>query len=64
MGHKSLKNLQNASDCISTLAEAKGYDPSYVSPFQKEAKLHGKEKPGGKADDITVIVSQIQVKDI
>jgi len=53
----SLGNLQAVSDCISTLAEAKGYDTKYESPFSKEAKAHGKDLPGGKADDITVIVS-------
>ena len=61
----SLKSAQKASDCISTLAEAKSYDPTYKSPWYLESLNHEKkyhEKPGGKEDDITVIVSQINVE--
>lgn len=39
-------------------AEFKGYDPEYISPFAVEAKAAlGKTYPGGKPDDITVIVA-------
>lgn len=52
-----MKNLQNASNCLSLNAEIKGYDKTYNSPFSIEAKAHGKKHLGGKADDITVIVA-------
>ena len=42
---------------MSTKAEIFGYDPNYESPFTIEAKSHGKNYLGGKADDITVIVA-------
>mmetsp|Transcript_9672 Transcript_9672/g.14718 ORF Transcript_9672/g.14718 Transcript_9672/m.14718 type:complete len:110 (-) Transcript_9672:17-346(-) len=51
-----------ASKCISTLAEAKSYDKTYDSPFAVEAKKHEQDEPGGKEDDITVIVSEVVPK--
>jgi len=57
-----VKNLQNASNCLSLNAEIKGYDKDYMSPFSIEAKAHGKKHKGGKADDITVIVAQIKIE--
>lgn len=48
------------SKCLAVSAEIKGYDPTYESPFTIEARAHGKNHPGGKEDDITVIVAQIQ----
>ena len=58
-----IKNLQSASDCISTLAESKSYDLKYKSPFYVESLAHKTKEDhlGGKEDDITVIVSQINV---
>jgi hypothetical protein len=32
-----------------------------VTPFEVHAKEHNKNFPGGKIDDITVIVSQIKL---
>lgn len=62
----ALGNLKSASDCISTLAEAKSYDPTYVSPFTVEGRVKKEKKDhiGGKDDDITVILSQIKVNEI
>ena len=57
-----LKNIQMVSDCISTQAEIFGYDPKYDSPFAKEARAHKKNHPGGKSDDITVIVAQVKME--
>jgi len=54
-----LRAPQRASDCLSLSAEIKGYDPTYDSAFAQEARAHGRNHPGGKADDITVVVSQI-----
>jgi serine/threonine protein phosphatase PrpC len=52
-----LRDPQRASDCLSLSAEIKGYDPTYDSAFAQEARAHGRNHPGGKADDITVVVS-------
>jgi protein phosphatase PTC7 len=60
-GRQSLnvKQLQELSESLSTFAEIKSYDAKYESPFTIEARNAKKEKPGGKKDDITVIVAQI-----
>ena len=52
-----INDLKKVSDCLSVKAEVMGYDPNYESPFTIEARTHGKNYPGGKADDITVIVA-------
>ena len=53
--------MKTVSDCISLLAEIKSYDAKYESPFYTEGLQHGKKSLGGKEDDITVIVSQIEI---
>ena len=56
----NLLNPQNASQCVSSLAEALSYNQSYVSPYTQGAIDHGLKKEdnlGGKPDDITVIVA-------
>lgn len=55
--HRSNLKVQDAANCLSTYAEIKGYDPKYDSPFAIEARAHKKRHPGGKSDDITVIVA-------
>eukprot|EP00355_Strombidium_rassoulzadegani_P005052 CAMPEP_0168618786 /NCGR_PEP_ID=MMETSP0449_2-20121227/6255_1 /TAXON_ID=1082188 /ORGANISM="Strombidium rassoulzadegani, Strain ras09" /LENGTH=270 /DNA_ID=CAMNT_0008659679 /DNA_START=35 /DNA_END=847 /DNA_ORIENTATION=+ len=57
----NITDLQGTSNCLSTLAEIKGYDPKYESPFAIEAKAHGRKFRGGKSDDITVIVAQVKL---
>lgn len=65
--NQKLLNLQHVSNCISTFAEVKGYDADYLSPFAMEARKTGRKRysksVGGKPDDITVIVAQVQFKD-
>ena len=50
-------NVDQASQCISTLAECKGYMTDYESPFYVEAEAEGLNHLGGKPDDIAVVVS-------
>jgi len=38
-------------------ASALSNDKQYDSPFAQHAKKHNKSYPGGKVDDITVIVA-------
>ena len=40
------------------------YDKEYDSPFAKHAREFNKSYPGGKKDDITVIVAQIKLNEI
>ena len=50
-----------SATCIAELAQTKSQDKSYESPFAKHAKAHGKSYPGGKVDDITVVVSVVKL---
>jgi hypothetical protein len=36
-------------------------DKSYDSPFAKNARAAGRSHPGGKKDDITVVVSKVNL---
>ena len=59
-----LPKPEDASLCVSSLAEVWSYSDSHVSPFTSCAIDHGKDKKenlGGKPDDITVIVAQIKM---
>ena len=61
----NLEIPQNASQCVSSLAEALSYDTNYLSPYTQGAIDHGLKKEdhlGGKPDDITVIVAQIKMQ--
>lgn len=59
---RDLASAQAVADCLSASAEFLGYDPAYNSPFAVEAAQQGKDYPGGKADDITVIVAQVKIE--
>ena len=59
--HLTLRNPKLLSKQLAAMAECKGYDPNYNSPFAVEAKAAGKgTRLGGKSDDITVVVAQVQ----
>ena len=45
--------------CLATKAEKKSYDKKFDSPFSKNARECGYKYPGGKKDDITVVVSEV-----
>jgi protein phosphatase PTC7 len=49
---------------ITQLARSYSLNKNYKSPFQTHAQSHGRENTGGKEDDITVIVAQIQTGDV
>ena len=40
------------------------YDKTYDSPFAKNAREAGRSHPGGKKDDITVVVSKVKLTHI
>ena len=62
-----LPKPEDASLCVSALAEVMSYSETHVSPYTQGAIDHGKpeafvkENLGGKQDDITVIVAQIKM---
>jgi len=50
------------AECLATKAEKLSYDKNYVSPFQVNAKACGRRFKGGKKDDITVVVSEVNLR--
>lgn len=40
-------------------AQCLAFDPSYESPFAKQAKFQGLQISGGKPDDITVLIGVV-----
>lgn len=46
--------------CLAKKAETLSFRKDYDSPFAKNAREAGKKHPGGKKDDITVVVAQIK----
>jgi len=52
------------AECIAVKAEHMSYrGKDYDSPFAVHAREHKKNHPGGKQDDITVIVAQVKLSD-
>ena len=51
-----------AATCIAKTAEALSFNKDYDSPFAVHARQAGRNHPGGKKDDITVIVAQVQIQ--
>lgn len=49
------------ADCIARKAYFLGKDESYISPFTRSAAKYGKNYLGGKHDDITVTVAQVEI---
>ena len=54
-----LSNPEEVANCMAKKAYTLGKDGKYMSPFARGAFKSGYPYPGGKEDDITVIVSQI-----
>ena len=48
---------QKAAECLAKKANTLSLDENYDSPFAQNARAVGRKHPGGKQDDITVIVS-------
>jgi hypothetical protein len=53
--------VQAAATCLANTALRMSQDKSYDSPFSISARKHNKKHPGGKEDDITVIVSKVNL---
>ena len=60
---KELKpeDLKTASVCVAEKAETLSYDKNYKSPFYENGLKHNRVRLGGKDDDITLIVAQIDI---
>ena len=60
-----LPRPEDATICISALAESVSYSQTMETPLLKHALTHGldsHDKIGGKPDDITVIVAQVKLQ--
>jgi protein phosphatase PTC7 len=57
---KELVSYSAVADCIARKAYFLGKDRSYHSPFARSAANYGKQFVGGKHDDITVVVAQVE----
>ena len=53
-------NANDASQILASEAEILSNDKKYLSPFSKKARENNITYTGGKPDDITIIVAQIQ----
>lgn len=58
---KTLNDLSHVAEVISKFAFKLSLDPTYNSPFAKKAHQHYYDFRGGKSDDITVVVAQVQL---
>lgn len=54
-------NVERIAKLIAESAFKLSLDANYDSPFAKSARAHGLNEPGGKSDDITVTVAQINL---
>ena len=50
------------ANCIAAKAEKMSFDKNYDSPFAKNARAVGRKHRGGKKDDITVVVSEVNIR--
>ena len=57
------QEAEKAAICLAERASKLSHDTSYDSPFAQHARQHNKNHPGGKVDDITVIVGQVRFID-
>ena len=53
------ESIQSLADTLAMKAKSLAFDPSYDSPFAKQAKYEGLHITGGKPDDITVLISVV-----
>lgn len=58
-----LADPELVAEMIATEAEKLSYNQTYLSPFAKGAREYYYDYKGGKPDDITVIVAQVNLRD-
>ncbi len=56
-------NTVEASKALAEKAELLSNDKDYLSPFSKKARENQLNYTGGKPDDITIIVAQLNLKE-
>jgi protein phosphatase PTC7 len=62
---KDLKSLQECCNSIAFITKKMSRDENSMSPFAKNAILHGyRDERGGKEDDITVLLSVVSTENI
>lgn len=55
----SSESIQFVTDSLANLARAHSFDPTFSSPFSKQARCEGFNITGGKPDDITVLIAVV-----
>lgn len=51
--------LQMYANSVALMARSLSFSPTYDSPFSQHAKRHNIDAPGGKPDDITIILASV-----
>ncbi|XP_034482463.1 protein phosphatase PTC7 homolog isoform X2 [Drosophila innubila] len=51
--------LQTYANSVALMARSLSFNPSHDSPFSRNARRHNIDAPGGKPDDITVILASV-----
>lgn len=51
--------LQMYANSVALMARCLSFSPTYDSPFSQQAKRHNIDAPGGKPDDITIILASV-----
>lgn len=54
-------DVQKIANCLADSSLALSKDEAYDSPFAVNARKYKKRHPGGKEDDITVVVSKVNI---
>mmetsp|Transcript_14877 Transcript_14877/g.20140 ORF Transcript_14877/g.20140 Transcript_14877/m.20140 type:complete len:86 (-) Transcript_14877:75-332(-) len=62
VGGRAGIEVGEVASCLAKKAEKLSFDKTYRSPFEANAEAAGRKHPGGKKDDITVVVSEIKLK--
>ena len=61
MSNGIIINTESAASDIAFVAEKQSNDKNYMSPFARKAKEQNLRYSGGKPDDITIIVAQVDI---
>jgi len=51
--------LQTYANSVAMMARCLSFNPNYDSPFSQNARRHNIDAPGGKPDDITIILASV-----
>jgi len=58
---RDIEKIQQCANSIALIARKLSKDPTFLSPFAKNARASGIEADGGKPDDITVLLATVSL---